>query len=62
MEIDLQEIWDHVVPQNVQRIIERIPLEGLIPDEMQDELKGMYACTNYSTEQQFVFSFLYEVV
>jgi len=62
MEIDLQEIWDHVVPQNVQRIIERIPLEGLIPDEMRDELKGMFACTNFSTEQQFVFSFLYEVV
>jgi N-acylethanolamine-hydrolysing acid amidase len=62
METNLQEIWNKALPQDVQDVIELLPLESLIPEEMRDELKGMFACTNLSTQQQFFLNFLYELI
>jgi len=62
MTTNLQEMWDQLIPHLAQPIIDILPLEGLIPADMQDELEGMFSCLNFTSAQQFVFNFFYEFV
>merc|ERR1719357_1257058 len=48
MTLNLQEMWDQVIPHLAQPIIDILPLQGLIPVDMQEELEGMFSCTNFT--------------
>jgi len=62
MTTTLQEVWDQLIPSIAQPIISKLPLQDLIPEDMKEELKGMWSCTNFTPAQQFAFNFLYEFV